>query len=273
MKKQLIKELNNLPELPTHIIELNEFKKEDSINTQKLMRILQKDPLIVANILKIANSSMFGFRSKIDTLSRAINLLGTKFVVSIAIGSSITQTLKANLLAYAATIDDFLFISSLASNIVNIWVEEIDNELKEELLLPAFLQEVGKFIISTVIQEEKRTEDFLKEIEETKEITLIEESFIGYSCARITANIFKKWDLSHNIIFPIAFTSNINDCPSAFKTKAQILQIIKILCDIRYPLSDESIEKALNKVVLYNFDVDKFLNSIESIKSSIFSNS
>lgn len=273
MKKQLIKELNNLPELPTHIIELNEFKKEDSIDTQKLMRILQKDPLIVANILKIANSSMFGFRSKIDTLSRAINLLGTKFVVSIAIGSSITQTLKANLLAYAATIDDFLFISSLASNIVNIWVEKIDNELKEELLLPAFLQEVGKFIISTVIQEEKRTEDFLKEIEETKEITLIEESFIGYSCARITANIFKKWDLSHNIIFPIAFTSNINDCPSAFKTKAQILQIIKILCDIRYPLSDESIEKALNKVVLYNFDVDKFLNSIESIKSSIFSNS
>ncbi|QKF74333.1 HDOD domain-containing protein [Aliarcobacter faecis] len=273
MKKQLIKELNNLPELPTHIIELNEFKKEDSIDTQKLMRILQKDPLIVANILKIANSSMFGFRSKIDTLSRAINLLGTKFVVSIAIGSSITQTLKANLLAYAATIDDFLFISSLASNIVNIWVEKIDNELKEELLLPAFLQEVGKFIISTVIQEEKRTEDFLKEIEETKEITLIEESFIGYSCARITANIFKKWDLSHNIIFPIAFTSNINDCPNAFKTKAQILQIIKILCDIRYPLSDESIEKALNKVVLYNFDVDKFLNSIESIKSSIFSNS
>lgn len=273
MKKQLIKELNNLPELPTHIIELNEFKKEDSIDTQKLMRILQKDPLIVANILKIANSSMFGFRSKIDTLSRAINLLGTKFVVSIAIGSSITQTLKANLLAYAATIDDFLFISSLASNIVNIWVEKIDNKLKEELLLPAFLQEVGKFIISTVIQEEKRTEDFLKEIEKTKEITLVEESFIGYSCARITANIFKKWDLSHNIIFPIAFTSKINDCPSAFKTKAQILQIIKILCDIRYPLSDESIEKALNKVILYNFDVDKFLNSIESIKSSIFSNS
>ena len=31
MKKQLIKELNNLPELPTHIIELNEFKKDGTL--------------------------------------------------------------------------------------------------------------------------------------------------------------------------------------------------------------------------------------------------
>ncbi|QEZ90120.1 HDOD domain-containing protein [Aliarcobacter cibarius] len=273
MKQQLIKELNNLPELPTNIIELNEFKNEDSMDTQRLMKILQKDPLIVANILKISNSSMFGFRSKVDTLSRAINLLGTKFIISIAIGSSIAHNLKANLVAYAATIEDFLFISSLASNIINTWVEEIDTNLKEELLLPAFLQEVGKFIISTVIQEERKTEEFLKEIEESKDISLVEESFTGYSCARITANIFKKWNLNHNIIFPIAFTLDINNCPPSFKQKAQILQIIKILCDIRYPLSDENVEKALNKVVLYNFDVDKFLNSIESIKSTIFKNS
>ncbi|WP_198304276.1 HDOD domain-containing protein [Arcobacter vandammei] len=273
MKLQLIKELNNLPDLPTNIIELNEFRKEDSIDTKKLIQILQKDPLIVANILKIANSSMFGFRTKIDTLSRAINLLGTKFVVSVAIGSSIAHSLKANLLVYAATIDDFLFISSLASNIVNVWVEKIDSNLKNELLLPAFLQEVGKFVISSLIQDAQKTEEFLKELEETKDITSTEENFIGYSCSRITANIFKKWDLSHNIIFPIAFATDINNCPASFKTKAQILQIIKILCDIRDPLSDENIEKALNKVVLYNFDVDKFLNAIESIKSSIFQGS
>lgn len=42
MKQQLIKELNNLPELPTNIIELNEFKNEDSMDTQRLMKILQK---------------------------------------------------------------------------------------------------------------------------------------------------------------------------------------------------------------------------------------
>lgn len=272
MKRKLIKELNNLPEPPTSMIELKEFRK-NNIDTEKLLQLLGKDPLIVANILKISNSSIFGFRTKIDTLSRAINLLGEKFVISVAIGSNITQNLNPNLIAYSSTIDDFLFISSLASNIVNVWLDKIDSNLKNELFLPAFLQEIGKFIISAVIQDSGKTEEFLKKIYETKDITFVEEIFIGYSCAKITANIFKKWNFSDNIVLPIAYTSDIDACPIAFRKKAQILEIIKILCDIKSPLSDENIQKALNKVILYNFDTDKFMSSIETIKSSIFINS
>ena len=75
------------------------------------------------------------------------------------------------------------------------------------------------------------------------------------------------------MIFPIAFAEDIENCPQSFKQKAQILEIIKILCDIRYPLSDQNIEKALKKVVLYNFDVEHFLNSIDVIKGVIEQNS
>ena len=269
MKKKILKEITSLPPLPANIIELDNFRKQDSTDSEKLVVILKKDPLIVANILKIANSSMFGFRSKVDTLSRAINLLGIKFAISVAIGSSISQAVKSNLLAYAVTTDDFILTSSLASNIVNTWVANINFDLKNELLLPAFLQEVGKFVISQVIQEEKKTEEFLKELEETKNTSLCEEKFTGFTCARITANIFKHWNLSHNIIFPIAFAEDIENCPESFKQKAQILQIVKILCDIRYPLSEKNIEKALEKVVEYNFDVEHFINSINVIKEVI----
>jgi HD-like signal output (HDOD) protein len=38
----------------------------------KLISIIEEDPLMIVTILKIANSSMFGFKSKIETLSRAI---------------------------------------------------------------------------------------------------------------------------------------------------------------------------------------------------------
>ncbi|RXI35372.1 HDOD domain-containing protein [Arcobacter aquimarinus] len=272
MKKHIINQINNLPPLPNNIRELDNFRKKDSTNVEELLEILKKDPLIVANILKVANSSMFGFRSKVETLSRAINLLGIKFAISIAIGSSINESIKSNLLAYAVTNDDFLFSCSLATNIVNTWISTINFDLKNELLLPAFLQEIGKFVISQAIQNEKKTEEFLKELEETKDTSYCEETFTGFTCARITANIFKNWQLSHNIIFPIAFAEDIENCPKEFQQKAQILQIIKILCDVRYPLSDKNIEKALEKVALYNFDVENFLNSIDVIKAVIEEN-
>ena len=273
MKKQILYQIDSLPTLPSHVIELDNFKNTNSIDIDLLMKIIEKDPLIVANILKVANSSMFGFRSKIETLSRAINLLGVRFTISIAIGSAIQDTMKSNLLAYAVSNEDFIYISSLATNIINTWISAIDFDLKNELLLPAFLQEVGKFIISEVIQKEKMTEEFLQELASTKNISFCEEKYMGFTCARITANVFKRWDLSANIILPIAYAEDIDSCPQALKKKAQILHIVKILCDIRDPLSDKNIDKALEKVALFKLDVEQFLNSIDVIKAVIKQNS
>ena len=52
---------------------------------------------------------MFGFRGKIETLDRAINLLGTNFAICVAIGSAMQKNINGNLLAYAVTNDDFIF--------------------------------------------------------------------------------------------------------------------------------------------------------------------
>lgn len=273
MKKDLIEEINSLPALPSSVIELEKYKSVGNTDIEKLTAIIEKDPLMIVTILKIANSNMFGFKNRVETLNRAINLLGINFTISIAIGSAIQNTINSNLLAYAVKNEDFLFCSALASNIVNTWVSNINFDLKNELLLPAFLQEVGKFIISEVIQKNRKSEEFLMELEETKDTTFCEKKFTGYSCARITANVFKQWDISPNIVIPIAFTENIDSCPNEFKTKAQILDIVKILCDIRYPLSNENIEKALEKVNLYGFDIEHFLNSIDVIKEVINQNS
>lgn len=273
MKKDLIEEINSLPPLPASVMELDKYRNLNNTNIKDLIPIIEKDPLMVVTILKVANSSMFGFKSRIETLSRAINLLGTNFTLTVAIGYAIQNTIHGNLLAYAVKNEDFIFISSLATNIVNTWVSKIDYNLKNELLLPAFLQEVGKFIISQVIQKNRKSEEFLIELEETKDITYCEKNFTGYSCARITANIFKQWDISPNIIIPIAFTDDIVSCPVEYKIKAQILEIIKILCDIRYPLSDKNVAKALDKVSLYDFDTEHFLNSIDIIKQVLTQNS
>ena len=63
MKKDLIEEINSLPPLPSSVIELDKYKNVESTNVQELISIIEKDPLMVVTILKVANSSMFGFKS------------------------------------------------------------------------------------------------------------------------------------------------------------------------------------------------------------------
>lgn len=273
MKKNLIQEIKTLENLPDSIKEINNFRKNDNSNIKELAKILKKDTSIVSNILKISNSNLFGANFKIETLNKAIETLGIKLVLAISIGTIIAKTINKNLFAYAVTNDDFFYSSALSAMFIDKWIGKIDEDLKNELFLPAFLQENGKFIISQVIQDDRQTEYFLKSLVEKDDIGASELEFTGYTCSRISANIFKHWDFSHNIIFPIAYAQDLENCPKDFLHKAQVLNIVKILCDVRNPLSDGNIEKALKKVLQYGFDTEYFLEALDSIRENIQKNS
>jgi len=271
--EKLIAKIDSLPPLPNSILELEDFRKVQNNNPEELIEIIEKDPLLVSAILRVANSSMFGFRSTVDTLSRAINLLGINFTISLAIGSIVQNTVKSNLSPYGISNDEFLEVCALATKIVNTWVAKIDSNLKDDLLMPAFLQETGKFIIANLLQQEDKAKDFLKALNRTNDITRCEEEFIGFSSARITANVFKHWSLSHNLIFSIGFVGDHEACPINFRENAKILEIVKILADIRNPLNDEAIEKALELAEVYGFDKETLEKTIIQIKAEIRKNS
>lgn len=271
--KKLIAKIDSLPPLPNSMLELEDFRKVQNTNPEELIEIIEKDPLLVSAILRVANSSMFGFRSTVDTLSRAINLLGINFTISLAIGSIVQNTVKCNLSPYGISNEEFLEVCALSTKIVNTWIAKVDNDLKDELLMPAFLQETGKFIIANVLQQEDKSKDFLKALNRTNNITKCEEEFIGFACPRITANVFKHWSLSHNLIFSIGFVGDSKSCPANFKKHTEILEIVKELADVRNPLSEAGISKAIELAKNYNYDEKILEESIDQIKAEIRENS
>ncbi len=66
---------------PRTIVLIEEYRRDNEKEIDKLHNIISKDALIVTNLLRIANSAMFGFRSKIETPLRAISLLGINFTI------------------------------------------------------------------------------------------------------------------------------------------------------------------------------------------------
>ena len=272
MKKELIENIESLPALPKSVQKLENFRRQENQSIDELIKIIEIDPIIIANILKVVNSALFGFRSNIETISRAINLLGINFTISIALGSIVQSAIKTNLSAYNVSCDDFIYTAILSNKILNTWLSSIDFDLKEELLIPCFLQEIGKFVISDCIEKENKIEEFQKDLT-LANISFMEEKYTGYSCPRITANIFKHWGLSPNLIFSIAFVGNLENCPKEYLKKAQILEIIKTITNIQNPLTDDMIHTAIQKVSDYGFSVEHFINSIDAIKAEMNKNS
>ena len=265
----ILQKIESLPPLPRTVIEIEEFRRKPNKEADELLAIIEKDALIVSTLLKISNSAMFGFRSKVETPSRAVSLLGINFTISIAIGGTVQNLLMTNLESYGINSDDFMRASNISSTLASLWLSNINFDLKDEIVLPALLQEIGKFIIADIILSEKKSELFKNSIMSGNEITNIEKEFVGTTTSQITAEIFKHWKLSTNLINMIENVDDISNVTSEYIKKSQILDVIKTACDVRNPLSDENVKKAVEKAENYDLDTTTLKDAIKTLKDRL----
>lgn len=265
----ILEKIESLPPLPKTIIEIEEFRKKPNKETIDLLKIIEKDALIISTLLKISNSAMFGFRSKVETPSRAINLLGINFTISIAIGGTVQNLLMTNLEPYGINSDDFMKASNISSTLANLWLSKIDNDLKEEIILPALLQETGKFILADLVANEGKIDLFKSKVASGTSIESVEKELLEVTTSQITAQIFRHWKLSENLINMIENVDDISKATPEYKRKTQILDVIKTACHVKDPLSDENVEKALKKATVYGLDAKVLQDSITTLQERL----
>ena len=272
MIKNFAKYIQNIPTLPEIIIELDSFRKSKNRNFKQLAMIIKKDKNLHLDILKIMDFQIFDFFNKPKNIQNFISITSLEFVCALATSLCFCRSIKTNLFSYAVTFDDFLYSNTLSMLIVEMWLKNSDKKLKDELLIPAFLQDLAKPLISKAISEHKLTEQFLSEINNSN-MSKAEEKFIGFNAQRISSNILKNWGLSHNIIFPILFSKDLKNCPNEFRLKALILNIVSIVSNLREPLLESNIKKAINEIELFGLDSNGFITTISNINDNIKSNS
>ena len=86
-----IDEVSSLPDIAMRVIEV--VNSPDTAGSD-LRSIVESDPSLVARILRTANSSAYGMSKRVDSIHRAIALLGFNAVKDLAITASIAQIFK-----------------------------------------------------------------------------------------------------------------------------------------------------------------------------------
>ncbi|MEA3353089.1 MAG: HDOD domain-containing protein [Campylobacterota bacterium] len=270
MTEVLSKRIDSLPPLPKTIIDLEEFKKSSNKDLDQLVKIVEQDPLIVATLLKVSNSAMFGFNNKVETASRAINLLGVNFTLSIAFGSAIKNAFSTDLKAYGSTSDGFLRLANISSNLLSAWIGRVDANLKEELVLPAFLIGTGKFILSGIAGEEKQEDEFLEKLKKDPiNMPELEKEYFNATSTQVTSSIFRHWNLSDKLVNIIGYTDNLENCPDNYLKEAQILHIIKTICNITDPLADQFAQEGIKRAEGFGLETRMLEKAIEKMQDRL----
>ncbi len=84
----------DLPAPPQAAIAIMRACGRIDMDNKKLARMASSDPVLTAELLRIANSAMFGFSGKVQSIARAISLLGLRALRNLALCLSVRGALK-----------------------------------------------------------------------------------------------------------------------------------------------------------------------------------
>ncbi|MBF0119483.1 MAG: HDOD domain-containing protein [Desulfobacterales bacterium] len=93
-ENELVKKVTELPTLPEIFYKLNSVINDPRSSANDIEKVISKDSSLTLKVLKMANSSFYGLKTKIDNISRAILSLGTTEIGMLAIGLTFVSYFK-----------------------------------------------------------------------------------------------------------------------------------------------------------------------------------
>jgi len=91
---QKLESIRDLPTLPMIIEKLGAAIRDPNTNAEGIAGIIEDDPAMMAKILKVVNSVLYGAREPINSLQLAVARMGLNAINNIAMSTSVFTTYK-----------------------------------------------------------------------------------------------------------------------------------------------------------------------------------
>ncbi|WP_456473488.1 HDOD domain-containing protein [Desulfolithobacter sp.] len=193
--EKLINKFKKIKTLPHIVTRLAELINDPDSTLHDFEEVIRTDPALVARLLTLVNSSYYGLVRKVDSISRAVALLGMKNLHNIAV----TDALNA---MFSFTLDDVdgfspsrLWLHCVGTAICSKMIaERIFSINGDDAYLCGILHDIGLLVESQVA-----TEEFLKAYEawdaETDSLVKEEKRLLGTDHGTIGYLLTRSWQL------------------------------------------------------------------------------
>jgi len=197
IRKQIEKQKLTLPEIPSIVSELNEVTADPHASANDIAKIVIKSPSLTAILLKIANSAFYSFPFKIDNISRAITLIGSKEITGLALGISVMQVFK-DIPQEFIDMNSFLKHSLACGLVSRIIASQRNMSQTEQMFVAGLLHDIGRLIIYKYFPDQAKNL-FQIATNSSQSLYHAENSYLRCSHPEIGKFLFKKWNLPKSL--------------------------------------------------------------------------
>jgi putative nucleotidyltransferase with HDIG domain len=216
--RQRIAEIRDLPTLPRIATEVLDVLSDPLFSVEALEQILSQDPSLCAKLLKMANSAYYSLRFPVDSVRRAMLVLGAREIQQMVLSLSVFRVFPAQKGQATFDRDKFwehsaasaviarafaLKLKLLASRHLQNRPGDADNSL-EATFSAGLLHDLGKIVLDYYFHDE-----FMQALAlvETQSLSILEaeEKVFGEDHTTIGAWLAGTWKLPENIVTAIRY--------------------------------------------------------------------
>ena len=199
--EHMVEDVSTIHSLPLFYSQLSEAIDHPRSSIGDIAKIISEDQGLTARILKLANSPLFGYFSKIDTITQAVTIIGVLQVRDLALALSVMDVFKG-IPEDLVNMEQFWrhsITTGLASRVLATSQRESN---LERFFVAGILHDIGRLVMYVRVPEICLA--LLEQCRDTGSLLhRAERESFGFDHADIGCALLKRWKIPPRVAEPV----------------------------------------------------------------------
>lgn len=228
---ELVRGVEGLVTLSHVFVRINQLIDSPDSSMADIAKAVSQDPSFTVRLLRVANSSFYGFSSSIDTVDKAVSVIGTGRIRSLALSMSVASSF-AGLPNDLVSMDNFWRHSLYCAVIARILARRAGKCDPEAVFTAGLLHDVGELVIFNRLPEQAK-EALLRVLDSVDDLPVFEaeRQAMGFDHAQVGAELARQWNLPPMLTECIGFHHAIDEAQD-YPREVALVHLANILAQM-----------------------------------------
>lgn len=209
--EQKLQEITGLISLPEVYLKVRRLMDDERSDIDDFAQVVCVDPNLSTRVLKIVNSAYFGFPEPVDSVARAINLIGIEQLHHLVLGVAAISSLDLP--------NDILPLKPFWHNSLYTGVlsQQLAGRLKisrsDRLFMAGLLHEIGHLVLCAKLADHAR-ETIRVAVQTGRPLHEVQQQMLGCHYGDIAAMLLANWNLPTELQDLVRYHPNPAAAPS-----------------------------------------------------------
>lgn len=203
-RQKLQRVLNNLPPFSPILNRLLSSLASEDVRFSDLASLIEKDTVLSGHVLRLVNSAAMARRSRINSISHAVSVLGLVRLRNFLLSISIARLWQSTRTVPPWSMAQFNLHGAAVALMSDLLAQNTHCHYPEGAFLAGLLHDYGKLLIVSALPDQ--FSEIVKLVQEAKgSLSECESEVIGSTHAELSAMTLKAWHLPEDIVRGVEF--------------------------------------------------------------------